>query len=188
MLAMGWDGVHLYLFRIGDTDYGDGFEDAPEIVDDRKVRLRTVSGDGDTFAFIYDMGDSWEHDVTVEVVQPAGGAPLPRILDGANRCPPEDIGGPPGYQEFLDALRDVTHPDHESTLDWWLSVATPDDPVFLADEFDVAGKDREIGAVFRGEPTDLSTGPWAVTVEISERCAFVSGIDTSKRNVETACR
>ena len=72
--------------------------------------------------------------------------------DGANRCPPEDIGGPPGYQEFLDALRDVTHPEHESTLDWWLSVATPDDPVFLADEFDVAGKDREIGAAFRGEP------------------------------------
>ena len=78
MLAMGWDGVHLYLFRIGDTDYGDGFEDAPEIVDDREVRLRTVSGDGDTFAFIYDMGDSWEHDVaTVEVVQPAAVAAPP---------------------------------------------------------------------------------------------------------------
>lgn len=30
--------------------------------------------------------------------------------------PPEDVGGPPGYDEFLAALADPRHPDHALTL------------------------------------------------------------------------
>ncbi|MFT5144912.1 MAG: hypothetical protein ACI84D_003552, partial [Thalassolituus oleivorans] len=30
--------------------------------------------------------------------------------------PPEDVGGSPGYQEFLEAIRNVNHPEHESYL------------------------------------------------------------------------
>ncbi|MFT5517498.1 MAG: hypothetical protein ACI80V_003643 [Rhodothermales bacterium] len=32
--------------------------------------------------------------------------------------PPEDVGGSPGYQEFLEAIRNVNHPEHESYLYW----------------------------------------------------------------------
>ncbi|WP_446480698.1 IS1096 element passenger TnpR family protein [Bradyrhizobium sp. CAR08] len=30
------------------------------------------------------------------------------MLQAAGRCPPEDVGGAPGYAEYLDALRDPT--------------------------------------------------------------------------------
>lgn len=33
-------------------------------------------------------------------------------------CPPEDCGGAWGYTEFLEAIQDPTHPEHESFLEW----------------------------------------------------------------------
>ncbi|WP_456794053.1 plasmid pRiA4b ORF-3 family protein [Bradyrhizobium sp. USDA 4506] len=38
---------------------------------------------------------------------------LPFLLEAAGRCPPEDVGGAPGYAEYLDAISDPTHPEHE---------------------------------------------------------------------------
>ena len=35
------------------------------------------------------------------------------------RCPPEDVGGIPGFYEFLEAIADPKHPDHEDRLDWY---------------------------------------------------------------------
>jgi hypothetical protein len=37
---------------------------------------------------------------------------------GENACPPEDVGGPPGYFEFLTAIRDPTHQEHANLLRW----------------------------------------------------------------------
>jgi hypothetical protein len=57
--------------------------------------------------------------VTVETILPAElGVTLPVCLAGANACPPEDVGGPPGYTEFLEAIRDPAHPEHAEMLDW----------------------------------------------------------------------
>jgi hypothetical protein len=36
----------------------------------------------------------------------------PRLIAAAGRCPPEDCGGPWGYAEFLDAIRDPAHERH----------------------------------------------------------------------------
>ena len=36
---------------------------------------------------------------------------LAQVIDGARACPPEDVGGPPGYEVFLTALLD--NPDSE---------------------------------------------------------------------------
>ena len=43
---------------------------------------------------------------------------LPLLLDAAGRCPPEDVGGVPGYAEYLEAIGDPTHPEHESMRIW----------------------------------------------------------------------
>ncbi|MGY2803844.1 hypothetical protein ACVIHF_000574 [Bradyrhizobium sp. USDA 4506] len=43
---------------------------------------------------------------------------LPFLLEAAGRCPPEDVGGAPGYAEYLDAISDPTHPEHEHMRLW----------------------------------------------------------------------
>jgi hypothetical protein len=33
-------------------------------------------------------------------------------------CPPEDCGGPPGYEELLEILGNPSHPEHEEKFEW----------------------------------------------------------------------
>jgi hypothetical protein len=39
-------------------------------------------------------------------------------VDGQNASPPEDRGGVGGYAQFLDALADPLHEEHDSSLVW----------------------------------------------------------------------
>jgi hypothetical protein len=66
----------------------------------------------------YDFGDGWEHQVVVEEVLPAAGRSRPVCLTGRQACPPEDVGGPWGYADFLDAIADPTHERHDELLEW----------------------------------------------------------------------
>ena len=46
------------------------------------------------------------------------GEPYPQLIDGARSRPPEDVGGPPGYQDFLEAWRNPRHEDHSAMRTW----------------------------------------------------------------------
>lgn len=35
-----------------------------------------------------------------------------------NFCPPEDVGGVPGYADFLEAITDPTHEEQDQFLEW----------------------------------------------------------------------
>ena len=86
-------------------------------LDARKARLADVLEDvgTKTLKYLYDFGDGWEHTIKVErVAEAVPGIAYPVLLDATGRCPPEDVGGPWGYDEFLEALAD---PDHESHAD-----------------------------------------------------------------------
>lgn len=106
--TMGWTDAHLHDFTIAGSRYSvpreDDFEDDP-VIDERTIRLDQALKPGLTFEYQYDFGDSWNHIVRVEqaktVDEPHGAA---FIEAGARACPPEDSGGAPGYQEFLDRL------------------------------------------------------------------------------------
>src|SRR5208282_2645258 len=72
------------------------------------------------FTYLYDFGDGWAHTITVESVEkiPDGHAVDITCLAGKRRRPPEDVGGPWGYAEFLEAIADPKHDEHQSHLDW----------------------------------------------------------------------
>ena len=55
------------------------------------------------------------------------GVEYPIFIDGKGRCPPEDCGGPPGFEEFLKAVGDESHPDHEDLMDWYGQPFDPED-------------------------------------------------------------
>ena len=126
--AMGWTNTHLYEIRardvgwgIPDRDWGDGPLDA------RKANLGDVLEDvgTKTLRYLYDFGDGWEHTIKVErLIDPEPGALYPRLIEASGRCPPEDIGGPWGYAEFLEAIGNPKHERHDEFKEW------------IADDFD----------------------------------------------------
>jgi hypothetical protein len=105
-VAMGWEDVHLHRFRVHGKDYGIyreggiGFADDPTHVSLADLKLRAH----ERFVYEYDMGDSWLHAIVIEQVLPADPRKTyPVCSAGAGDCPPEDCGGPGGYQDLIDA-------------------------------------------------------------------------------------
>lgn len=72
------------------------------------MRLNTLVESGARrFTYLYDFGDVWEHMVKNEdLVMPAAEGMKIRCLAGENACPPEDVGGPHSYFDFLMAIKD----------------------------------------------------------------------------------
>ncbi len=120
-MAMGWENYHLYEFRIGGRIYGDPDLDGErEITDAKRTRIRNVlSGVGAECEYVYDFGDYWQHDLLLEaVMQPAPHATYPRCLAGERSCPPEDVGGSGGYEDYLEALANPEHEEHQEMMAW----------------------------------------------------------------------
>lgn len=90
-----------------------------DVHDEFSVTLQQALGARKTFTYVYDFGDDWCHKVKVGKTIPLD-TPLPLAicLDGENACPPDDVGGWPGYEEFLQALTDPEHPYHEDLTEW----------------------------------------------------------------------
>jgi hypothetical protein len=120
--AMGWTDSNLYEIRakdvgwgIPDPDWGGGPLDA------RKATLIEVLQDVGikTLRYLYDFGDGWEHTIKIErVADPMPGVSYPRLIEAVGRCPPEDIGGPWGYAELLQAISDPHHERHAEFKEW----------------------------------------------------------------------
>lgn len=135
--AMGWLDYHLHEFRLTDpsgtlvsigipTD--EESSDRP-VIPGWDVRLASFFERSGWHAppamYAYDFGDDWEHAIVHEgMLMAEASASYPRCLAGARRCPPEDCGGVHGYAEFLEAITDPKHPDHDQMREW----AGPFDP------------------------------------------------------------
>jgi len=125
-VAMGWTNSHLYSFMIGGSEYSlKEYEVDTEYQDSKKCGLTEIPED--KFQYVYDFGDYWEHQI--EIVQKLRGkGPTSAIcVDGRGKCPPEDVGGIPGYMEFLKAMKDDNHPERDSYIEWYGSVFDPRD-------------------------------------------------------------
>ena len=120
LAAMGWTNSHLHAFRVGDVRYGmnaDEYSDGE--IDEKQVTVLQALRDERRFVYDYDFGDGWEHDVVIEDLSwTSFGLKFAVCIDGERACPPEDVGGPWGYSEFLAAIADPHHEEHESHLEW----------------------------------------------------------------------
>lgn len=120
--AMGWENRHLYAFAAGSLRWSLPEPDLGlDALSATKASLQdALDAAGATpLRYTYDFGDDWRHRITAAPSDgPLPGQLYPRLVDAQGRCPPEDVGGLPGYEHFLDALSDPSHPDHEDLLEW----------------------------------------------------------------------
>jgi len=143
-IAMGWTNSHMHMFLIGEEIYGDPVDDEFGDLgthDENRYRLnRFASQKGIKFRYEYDFGDSWMHTILVEKILPAEkGSQYPVCIGGKRACPPEDVGGMWGYQDFLEAIADPDHEERDEMLEW---IGDDFDP----EEFDLT----EINALLPG--------------------------------------
>jgi hypothetical protein len=125
--AMGWTNSHLNHFKIGEQFYGDpllmeeNFEEF-SYEDSTSTRISDIlPRDGKRFRFEYeyDFGDSWWHEVLFEgCLRAEPGRRYPVCVEGARACPPEDVGGVWGYEEYQEAMADLDHERHEEFTGW----------------------------------------------------------------------
>ena len=82
----------------------------------------------------------WRHTITIEATAAADPATdYPRYLDGARRAPPEDGGGIPGFQLFLEAIADPNHEEHDELMRWY---GAPFDPALIDEDVIRAGIEK----------------------------------------------
>ncbi|MFQ5512739.1 MAG: plasmid pRiA4b ORF-3 family protein [Candidatus Krumholzibacteriia bacterium] len=127
--AMGWTDSHLHVFRVPDPRTGtvveigipvEGLENERPLRPGWDVCVRDYLFEASPLVtYEYDFGDSWIHAIQVELeLRHAADRAHPVCVAGGRKCPPEDCGGIPGYEEFLRVIADATDPEHQSMLEW----------------------------------------------------------------------
>lgn len=122
-VAMGWGDYHLHQFVIYGQYYGDPEDDVTGFMGTKNEQRFKLSAfatqEGLKFDYQYDFGDGWEHTILIEkIASPEKDVHYPHCIKGRRACPPEDVGGVWGYAEFLEAIRDPNHPEHDEYLEW----------------------------------------------------------------------
>lgn len=139
--AMGWTDSHLHEFEVADQRYGepDPEEPDPGLKPEWMVTVQNaVAAQGLRFEYLYDFGDNWTHEILIEGIEaPEKELRYPVCLAGERSCPPEDCGGPGGYADFLEAIRDPSHPEHDEMLTWAGGAFDPD-------AFNIAAVNRKL--------------------------------------------
>ena len=88
-----------------------------------QVLANQLLAKGDTCDYLYDFGDGWLHRITVEDIRDVKPTPsdggFAWVDAGERACPPDDAGGPGGYQEFLDLLDNAPYGEETKAFREW---------------------------------------------------------------------
>ncbi len=120
-VAMGWTNSHLHQFIIDREYYSiPSEEDWEPVIDERGCQISKIAqNEKQKFIYEYDFGDSWKHEVLVEKILPIEpDTQYPKCIKGKRACPPEDVGGVWGFEEFLEAMKEPNHEGHDSYVTW----------------------------------------------------------------------
>jgi Plasmid pRiA4b ORF-3-like protein len=118
--TMGWEGHHLHMIDAGGLLFGVPEEEDDYIINEQAATVKhLLLRVGSALRWDYDFGDGWEHDVVVEAIEPLSPtANYPVVLEGERTCPPEDVGGPGGYEHLLRVLGDPADEEHRHLKSW----------------------------------------------------------------------
>lgn len=144
--SMGWRNYHLYDFNIkeenlritGDeeaiteynfyskiklTEANDPYGYVRKMLEIKpklssEVEIDKYLTQYSNIEYIYDFGDYWKHNIISEEIVKDYEYDHPICIDGEGACPPEDVGGIIGYEEFLEIMRDKRHPEYKKIKEW----------------------------------------------------------------------
>src|SRR5450755_105422 len=89
--AFGWDGDHLHTLRAGPFTFAPAWPVLDDAIPSEMVSLADLATLGvRELSYHYDLGDCWDHEITVEKVLPPGVVPRPECLAGRGVTPAED--------------------------------------------------------------------------------------------------
>lgn len=122
-IVMGWKNLHAHLFEVAGQRYGEPDPESAEwgtpIHSEMRATLAGSLAGATSLIYIYDFGDYWRHRIKIEAIMPPDPEMHHPICTAAHHaCPPDDVGGPCGYMNFLDAMTNPHHREHNSMMEW----------------------------------------------------------------------
>lgn len=124
-ISMVWTNSHLYSFIIDEIEYSlkDYDYDNHKYGNAKAYWIKEFKNE--PIEYVYDFGDYWEH--SVRIVKEIKDERLlhPKCIQGEGTCPPEDVGGIHGFEEFKEIMKDKSHPERDSYIEWYGSEFDP---------------------------------------------------------------
>jgi hypothetical protein len=129
--AFAWNDSHLHEFKVTtrngnrisfglpvDGDFDRGPDGA--LLEDWRYRVADyLHTKSQRIEYLYDFGDNWDHIVIFEeALAKATGKTYPRCTAGERSGPPDDCGGPHGYESLLEILAAPSHEKYKSSHAW----------------------------------------------------------------------
>lgn len=130
-ILFGWKDYHLHSFELepdlplditmpeyashaSEDDWGMCDTEPME----RWILLSEVLERYPHFWYIYDMGDRWEHEITLVSQENMTAFSGPQCILALGDAPPEDVGGPVGFAELQELLQHPEDPEYLAAKQW----------------------------------------------------------------------
>ena len=133
--VFGWYDYHLFEFR--EKEYQGKFRIAIPSEDDFEFDIRTYdasktklsaifSGNIKKLLYVYDFGDDWVHEITLESISEEM-LKNAYCISGKGACPPEDCGGIYGYAHMKQVFQTTPDSEEAQELREWLGLDDDED-------------------------------------------------------------
>ena len=130
-ILFGWKDYHLHSFELEPDlplditmpEYASlasmddwGMWDTEPM--ERWILLSEVLEHHPHFWYIYDMGDRWEHEITLVSQENMTAFSGPQCILALGDAPPEDVGGADGFAELQELLQHPEDPEYLAAKQW----------------------------------------------------------------------
>lgn len=168
--VFGWQMRHLYRFsdKVSDYEWKIGMCDSvdPKMRDAAAIRLEEIIGkDYPNLVYVYDFGDGWVHEITVEACVDKE-LKFPTCIAGRGTCPPEESGGSMAYEHMKKVFSTNPKGEEAAMFRSWLGLRK--NQLLDIDTFYRWEANDDIRNLFNGGTGLLARMPVAVITKIAE--------------------